>query len=154
MCTPIPGPRRFIMTWVERALLPITNGRHPSCTNAGPGKVLFRSIGTTLTESQIILVRATLVTVPFDLGPYRGILIQKTRFPIKDRPGISAQVILIKVEINILVLERLKLLLANGRSSGWRGVEAGVEASEQPAAALAQPWVEGALPWHSQQRET
>jgi hypothetical protein len=113
MRTPIPGPGRFIMTWVERALLPITNGRHTSCTDAGGGKVLFRSIGTTLTESEIILARAALVTVPFDLDSYRTILIQKTRFPIEDRPSISAQVILIKVEINILVLERLKLLLAN-----------------------------------------
>jgi len=51
--------------------------------------------------------------VPFDLDSYRTILIQKTRFPIKDCSSISPQVIFIEVEINILVLERLELLLAN-----------------------------------------
>jgi len=101
------------MTWVERALLPITNGRETSCTDAGGGKVLFCGIGTTFAKGHIILVRPTLVTVPFNLDPYRTILIQKTRFPIEGRPSISSQVILIKVEINILVLELLKRLLAN-----------------------------------------
>jgi hypothetical protein len=51
--------------------------------------------------------------VPFDLGSYRAILIQKTRFPIEDGPSISSQVILIKVESNILILELLERLLAN-----------------------------------------
>jgi hypothetical protein len=101
------------MTRVERALLPITNSRQTCSTDAGGGKVLFRSIGTTLTESQIILVRSTLVTVPFNLGPYRTILIQKTCFPIEDPTSISTQIILIKVEINILVLELLERLLTN-----------------------------------------
>jgi len=113
MCTPIPGPGRFIMPWVERALLPITNSRETSCTDAGGGEVLFRGIGTTLTESHIILVRATLVTVPFNLGSYGTILIQKSSFPIEDGPSIRAQVVLIKVEINILILELLERLLAN-----------------------------------------
>jgi hypothetical protein len=63
------------MTWVDRALLPITNSRETSGTDAGSGKVLFRGIGPTLTESQIILVRATLVTVPFDLASYGTILV-------------------------------------------------------------------------------
>jgi hypothetical protein len=112
MGTPIPGPRRFILTWVGRALLAITNRGQTSGTHASRGHVLFRRIGTTLPQSQIILVRATLVTVPFDLESYGAILIQKSHFPIEGCPSISAQVILIEVEINILVLELLERLLA------------------------------------------
>jgi hypothetical protein len=51
--------------------------------------------------------------VSFDLDSYRTILIQKGSFPIEDGPSIRAQVVLIKIEINILVLELLKRLLAN-----------------------------------------
>jgi hypothetical protein len=57
--------------------------------------------------------------VPFNLASYGTILIQKNNFPIKDIPSIRAQVVLIKVEINILVLELLKRLLSNGRSRSW-----------------------------------
>jgi hypothetical protein len=113
MGTPIPGPRRFIMTRVKRALLPITNRGQTCITDASGGEVPSRSIGTTLPKSQIILVRSTLVTVPFDLGSYGTILIQKSSFPIEDPPSISAQVILIEIEKNILVLELLERLLAN-----------------------------------------
>jgi hypothetical protein len=60
--------------------------------------------------------------VAFDLDPYGTILIQKGSFPIEDGPSIRAQVVLIKVEINILVLELLERLLSNGRSRSrrWR----------------------------------
>jgi hypothetical protein len=58
--------------------------------------------------------------VPFDLTSYRTILIQKSNFPIKNSPSIRAEVVLIKVEINILVLELLERLLSNGRSRRWR----------------------------------
>jgi hypothetical protein len=113
MCAPIPGPRRFITTWVDRALLPVTNRGQTCSTDAGGSEVLFCSIGTTLPQGQIILVRATLVAVPFNLGSYGTILIQKGSFPIEDTPSISSQVILIEVEINILVLEFLERRLAN-----------------------------------------
>jgi len=110
---PIPGPRLFIAAWVDRALLPKANGSHTWSTDAGSGEVLFRGIGTTLTESHIILGRATLVTVPFNLDSYGRILIQKNHFLIEGRPSISAQVILIEVEKNTLVLELLERLLTN-----------------------------------------
>jgi hypothetical protein len=113
MGPPIPGPRRFITTWVERALLAITNRGQTCGTHASSGEVLFRRIGTTLPQSQIILVRATLVTVPFDLGSHGAILIQKRGFPIEGCPSIGTQVILIEVEKNILVLEILERLLAD-----------------------------------------
>src|SRR5438046_1090246 len=110
MGTPIPSPRRFIVAWVKRALLPITNGGQTCGTDAGGGKILFRRIGTTLPKGHIILVRSTLVTMPFNLGSYGTILIQKSSFPIKEPPSISSQIILIEVQINILVLELLERL--------------------------------------------
>jgi hypothetical protein len=101
------------MTGVERALLSITNCGQTSTTHASGGEVLSCRVGTTLPQGQIILVCATLVTVPFDLESYGAILIQKSHFPIEGCPSISAQVILIEVEINILVLELLERLLAD-----------------------------------------
>jgi hypothetical protein len=49
--------------------------------------------------------------VPFDLDPHRTIFIQKGDFPIEDRPSIRPQVILIKIESDVLVLELLHSLL-------------------------------------------
>jgi hypothetical protein len=112
MGTPIPGPRRFITTWVERTLLSITNRGQTCSTHASSGEVLFRRVGPTLTQGQIILIRATLVTVPFDLGSDGAILIQKSSFPIEGCSSIGAQVILIEIEKNILILELLERLLA------------------------------------------
>jgi hypothetical protein len=113
MGTTIPGPCRFITTGVERALLSITNCGQTRSINASGGEVLFRRVGTTLSQGQIILVCATLVTVPLDLGAYGTILIQKSSFPIEGPPGIRSQVILIVIEKNILVLELLERLLAD-----------------------------------------
>src|SRR5438132_3677768 len=47
----------------------------------------------------------------FDLGSHRTIFIQKSRFSIQDCPSIRPEIVLIKIKIDILVLELLDCLL-------------------------------------------
>jgi hypothetical protein len=105
MGTPIFGPRRFIVAWISGAFFPIANGSQARSIDTSRRHILLGSIGTTFTKGQIIGIGTTLVTMSFNLSPYRGILIHEGHFPIEGRACISTQIVLIEVKRDILILE-------------------------------------------------
>src|SRR5258708_18847871 len=76
MVAAVLGPRRFVVTGIERTLFAVADGSDAAGVDAEGNEVLLGLVGAAVAEGQVVLLGAPLVAVAFDEQVVLRILLQ------------------------------------------------------------------------------
>src|SRR5687767_804821 len=93
-------PAGLIVLGANRALFAIADEVEPALINSTLDEVTLRGGGTTLTEGQVVLIRATLVGISFDPDTHSRVGCEPRDLAIQGRGRIGADVGLVEVEVD------------------------------------------------------
>src|SRR3972149_630064 len=108
MGSSILGPRILSMAGVCRFFLPIANGGEAIGGNAEREKIPLRAIRSSLSKSDVILRRSTLIAMTFDLDLNIGIFLQQGRILLQNLCVLGTDVIFVEIETNVFEETALK----------------------------------------------
>src|SRR5258708_23464628 len=79
MVAAVFGPRRFVVTWIERTLLAVADCADAACIDAESDEILFGLVGAAVTEGEVVLLGAALVAMSFDEQVVLPVLLEPCR---------------------------------------------------------------------------
>ncbi len=114
MRPPVLIPAGFIAVKAERFFFAKANDTNPFGIHPLRDQVCLGGMGTALTQSNVVIVGASLITMAMHLYLQARIVFEIISIPLKDRPGIIVQIILVKFKMNILQFRRFFERLQSG----------------------------------------
>src|SRR5438034_3086365 len=114
------APARLGVLVAERALLAIADQGDPRAVDPDRHDVVSRRLGPALAESEVVLVRAPLVTVALDQHDRVWVGLQPVGVLVEDRLVLGPHVVLVVVEVNVAEGPRLRELLRRGERGDGR----------------------------------
>ena len=106
MRPPVLIPAGFVAVKTERFFFAQTNDMNPSGIHPLRHQVFLGGIGAALTQSNVVIIGASLITMALHLYLQAEIVFEIISIPLKDRPRIIVQIILIKFKMNVLQVRR------------------------------------------------
>ena len=106
MRSPVFMPAGFVAVKAERFFFAKANDMNPFGIHPLRDQVCLGGMGTALTQSNDVIVGASLITMAMHLYLQAEIVFEIISIPLKDRPGIIVQIILIKFKMNVLQVRR------------------------------------------------
>jgi hypothetical protein len=101
-------PARFLAgVVVLRALLAVAHGAEPIGADAAAREIVAHRVGAPLAERQVVLGRADVAGVPFDLDAQVGVLLQRPDRLVEGARGLRPQRVAVEVEVHVLEDELL-----------------------------------------------
>src|SRR5688500_12311727 len=93
-------PALLVVLGADRTLFTVADEVEPAGVDAMLDEVLLRGGCTTLTEGQVVLIRAALVGVAFDAYPHSGVGREPRDLAIECRSGVRTDIGLVEVEVD------------------------------------------------------
>src|SRR5262245_56913844 len=97
----ILGPRAFVVTRADRALLAVAHRRQPAGVDAVGNEVVLGRGGTPFAQGEVVFVRATFVAMTFDRDRRLGMSLEPGAIVIQGALGRVGQRRLVVVEEDV-----------------------------------------------------
>src|SRR5262249_44000661 len=117
---PVLTPARLLVLGAERTLLAVADEADAVGLDALGDEEGHGGLGPALAQRQVVLVRPSLVTVPFDQNEVVGMIAQPLRVSAKDRRIPRPDVVAIEIEMHVAELGDGRELLGCRRWLGQR----------------------------------
>src|SRR6266850_806111 len=102
MRAPVAAPAFLGALFAQRALLAVTDDRHPVGADTAGGEVVGGGLRATLAETEVVLGGAALVAMAFDEEDRGRVCLEPRRVPIEGGALLAPDVVAVEIEPDIL----------------------------------------------------